>query len=231
MSYVLAVWSSCIVACGPPGSPAPSRVRAIGEYRAPEGVDDDARWREVVGGGCGSGERCAIRAAGQRSEVVGIVRVGLPGRRRELVRIAQIRRDAMDHALLRPVGTNRANHLAARVVEHRGLAPEQLLAGRLIAQADREEGLVRLDGPPLVVVDLPAAHDHIRRILCLTSPADHASAGRGLVRGQDVSAERRRAEQHIVGLRAGLQQPAEAVRVLDRDDGRVARGQRHVGVR
>ena len=70
----------------------------------------------------------------------------------------------MDHALLRAVGIERANHLAARVVEDRALLSKLGVACRLIVKAGREERLVHLHGPALVVVDLPAAYDHIRRV-------------------------------------------------------------------
>jgi len=72
-------------------------------------------------------------------------------------------RDTMHDVLLRAVGIDRADDLATRVVVHRGpLGTYKISFTRYnIIPADREERLVLLNYPALVVIDLPATDDNI----------------------------------------------------------------------
>src|SRR5436190_21699807 len=86
-----------------------------------------------------------------------------------------------------------------------------------------EIGLELLDHAALVVVDLPAADDHVR--LC---PARVLIAGNGvavsgiaLARWYDTVAEGRLAENHLLRLAARLKEATKTVGIFPRFDGLV----------
>src|SRR5262249_51863957 len=129
--------------------------------------------------------------------------------------ITQVRRNTINHPLLRSVGIERADHMSARIVEHRGLLPELRVAGRRIIQARRKEWFVLLDDATLVVVNLGAADDNVERRAGRSQPSDRIARGYGLIRRQHASAEVRITEQDIFGLCSCLQQSSESIRILD----------------
>ena len=71
----------------------------------------------------GARQRRAIWCLAQRREIVRVVGVYFPRRRREVVWIGELRRDAMDHPLFRPIGIDGANDLAPRIVDQRHPLP------------------------------------------------------------------------------------------------------------
>ena len=169
-----------------------------------------------------------LAGMGATGVVVGVVSVGLPGRRGELVdvewaerRIGNFVRDAVDDALLGSVGVQGANDAAERVVEHLDLAPKHGVGSRAIGPAGVEEGLVFLDDAAFVVVALPAADGDVGLAPVVVGRALEGGARRGvvLVEGQHAAAESRVAEAHSFALSAGLQQAAKTVGVLARFDG------------
>src|SRR5688500_1701711 len=105
--------------------------------------------------------------------------------------------------------------MAARVVEHGRLLAALRLHRFPVRPARREERLVPLDHSALVVVELPAADDDVVGIAGCTRPPDRLAAGLELVDRYEPVAERRIPEERVFGLRPRLEQPAEAVRVLD----------------
>ena len=211
---------------------AARRVAVPGDRldRPPQRVDRDAGRRIPV---VAIGSRFSgMRAPGV---VVGVVRVGLPWRRRyesESGWIVDIG-DAVDDERFRAVGANGPDELAARVIEHRRLLPELRVARRCVCPPRREERLVFLDDASLVVVGLPAADDDVRLERVSVDRAGDVAARRigeiGRKHGV-ATAEDGVAEHHLLGLQARLESPSEPVRVFAHFDRGVPFGQRHVGV-
>src|SRR5262249_46668758 len=136
-----------------------------------------------------------------------------------------------DDALLRSIGVERANHLAARIIEHGNFLSELGVARGDIVHANGKERLILFNDAALVVIDLPTADDYIRRTAGKRSPADGIRRSGRLIRRQDAAAKSRIAEQDLLGLCSRLQQSPESIGILDGFDGFIAFWQSDVRLR
>ena len=205
----------------------PSRRRRITialdhQHYTAQRIDGHTRRRiptMPVAGGCDW-----VCAAGV---IIGIVRVSLPRRRLEDIRVTEIRRgDAPRHSkddpLFRAVRIHSANEMTARLIEHFYLLPE-LRIGRLpVVIAGGVKRLVLFHHPALVVVGLPAAHDHIRRLAGISPTPDDVGPRTCLIRligGDNSPAENWISKENVFSLSPGLQHAAETIGILAVLDG------------
>jgi len=210
---------------GPDHEPVRGRIGPVaGDLadHAAERIDAGAGGREVVRDRSAPSQRRCAR------QVVAIVSVILPGGWFERIERIELRSSdgsghAEDDALLGPVGVDGSNDLTARVVEQARALAELSRSRWLVMPAAVEIGLELLDHAALVVVDLPAADDHVR--LC---PARVLIAGNGvavsgiaLARWYDTVAEGRLAENHLLRLAARLKEATKTVGIFPRFDGLV----------
>src|SRR5438105_9150490 len=154
--------------------------------------------------------------------VISVVGVGCPRRRSNLVRIGRVIKpvwNARDHPLLRTIRIQRADYVAARVVEHCNLlALVKKRVSRIgIRPSLCEERLVLLDDPTLVVIDLPAADHNVRISRTGISPSNHSAACATTLFGWQhalTAAENLFAKSHVIALSARLEQAPETIRIL-----------------
>jgi hypothetical protein len=114
------------------------------------------------------------------------------------------------------------------IVKHRRLLAEFSIRRSRIIETDGEERFEFLHDAALVVINLPAAHQHARGFAGGPLPAGRIAVGERLIDGQSGVAEQLGAEDDVLRLRPRLQQTPKAVGVFDRLDRFVAFRRRNV---